>query len=1125
MAPGFTRPETVLKRAEELIGIGQSQAALQALHEIFSQRRFKQTPLPSLQPIMIRFVDLCVDLRRGRIAKDGLMQYKNMAQNTDPTSVEHVIKHFIQLSDAKVVEAQGRADAAVAEIDVDDLEEGDTPENMLLGSVSQEQTRDRTDRALVTPWLKFLWEAYRTALEILRNNARLEVQYQAIATQALNFCLRYQRKTEFRRLCDLLRNHLSNVARFAHHTHSINLADADTLQRHLDTRFAQLNAAVELELWQEAFRSVEDIHNLLTMAKKGPKPQMMANYYEKLARIFLVSDNSLFHAAAWNRYYALARASIKTEEEHARMASLVLLSALAVPVISSSAPGTGNMNRSKSDFLHGDQETRSRTGRLTSLLGLARTPTRSGLLKEALNRNILKRVKPELRNLYNILEAEFHPLSICAKIEPIISQIAQDEEMAKYVKPLHSVILTRLFQQLSQVYDAVNLDKVMKLVSAFKAPYNYTAADIEKFCLNACKKGHLDIRIDHNTQAITFRDDVFAADVHPSAAVSHDTDLVKLQATPSELVRTQLTRLASALDNTAFIVDPTLRERAEEARRAAFARAVAAAEEEHKAAVVRRSILARRKELIEEMAAKRASDEAAARAERARVAAEAEQRRVAEETKRREAERVKKELEAVRVEEARKLAQSLKEKGGLKLTEEEYANLDTEKLVQLQVEQLEKEKRELNERLRVVFRRMDHLERAYRKEEIPLIEKDYERQQAEDLKAHESARVALIETSKQKHAEDMNNKGRLQRILDDYHQTRGVIEAKRKVEFEARRERAKANIEREKEKRKADVLRQREEDRQRAEREEAEAEERARQEELRKEQEERDAEAARVQAEKDAELEAEKRAEREARKADMDRVVELQRQREAEAEERRAQRNAAGGAGLAAPTRAAPAAAAAGAGDNVWRRSGPTSSAGAGAELPTSGSTYRPLQGRLLPRSRPAEEGGAAPAASPAVNGSAAPAAAGGAAGSPAPLASSGAYRPGMGLLRRDKEAGSGSASPAPASPAPAAATYSSPGRGAGAAAGESSPALPASSGGAYRPGAFAARRGAGAGAASPAPAPASASPARAAAPAAAPAAEEGEKSGSGAPAAPVDDDGFQPVKKTTGAYRPPGRR
>lgn len=131
--------------------------------------------------------------------------------------------------------------------------------------------------------------------------------------------MKYLRKTEFRRLCDLLRQHLATSAKYALQLHSVNLNDPDTLQRHLDTRFVQLNAAAELELWQEAFRSVEDIHNLLAITKKPPKAFMMANYYEKIQRIFMVGENYLFHAAAWNKYYATVRQNKNlTEEEHQR---------------------------------------------------------------------------------------------------------------------------------------------------------------------------------------------------------------------------------------------------------------------------------------------------------------------------------------------------------------------------------------------------------------------------------------------------------------------------------------------------------------------------------------------------------------------------------------------------------------------------------------------------------------------------------------------------------------------------------------------------------------------------------------------------------------------------------------
>ena len=48
-----------------------------------------------------------------------------------------------------------------------------------------------------------------------------------------------------------------------------------------------LTRASRNSTWQEALQSAEDIHNLLNMAKKAPRPAMMANYYEKLTRIFL----------------------------------------------------------------------------------------------------------------------------------------------------------------------------------------------------------------------------------------------------------------------------------------------------------------------------------------------------------------------------------------------------------------------------------------------------------------------------------------------------------------------------------------------------------------------------------------------------------------------------------------------------------------------------------------------------------------------------------------------------------------------------------------------------------------------------------------------------------------------
>lgn len=108
------------------------------------------------------------------------------------------------------------------------------------------------------------------------------------AHKAFQFCLQYKRTTEFRRLCEILRNHLTNLNKYRDQRDRPELSLPETLQLYTETRFEQLKVATELELWQEAFRSVEDIHGLMSLVKKVPKPQLMASYYAKLTKIFQV---------------------------------------------------------------------------------------------------------------------------------------------------------------------------------------------------------------------------------------------------------------------------------------------------------------------------------------------------------------------------------------------------------------------------------------------------------------------------------------------------------------------------------------------------------------------------------------------------------------------------------------------------------------------------------------------------------------------------------------------------------------------------------------------------------------------------------------------------------------------
>jgi len=222
----FHKPELALRRAIELEGINQEEAALTLLHDVLSSRRHR-TWSPAYEQIMITYLDLCLKLHRAREAKDGLHQYRNLSQSQAPGSLEKVIRYLMDKAEQKCTEAKAEvdaeatlaasADATATASEEDDGEGGGfgaSPQAILLSTMSTDPAKSQRDSALLLPSLKFLWETYRAVLDILRSNSKLEHVYHAAAQNALRFCRVYKRRMEFRHLCDMLRMHLGNLRQY-----------------------------------------------------------------------------------------------------------------------------------------------------------------------------------------------------------------------------------------------------------------------------------------------------------------------------------------------------------------------------------------------------------------------------------------------------------------------------------------------------------------------------------------------------------------------------------------------------------------------------------------------------------------------------------------------------------------------------------------------------------------------------------------------------------------------------------------------------------------------------------------------------------------------------------------------
>lgn len=848
--------------------MGKPHSALDTLQEVFRTKRWNYAYSESvIETMMYRFLYLCVELKKPHVAKEGLFQYRNMFQLVNVNSLENVIRAYLRMAEEHTVAAQAESSAAVAVLELDDLDNITTPESILMKAVCGEDAQDRSDRTILLPWVKFLWESYCQCLELLRVNTHCEILYHDIARMTFQFCLKYNRKSEFRRLCDKLRKHLEDICKSTNQTTGVSINRAETQQLCMDTRLSQLDCAIKMELWQDAYKAIEDIHGLMALSKKTPAAKTMANYYQKLAMVFSKAGNHLFHAAALLKLFQMTCELKKhwARDDMQKMATHVLIAILSIPLPSAHP----EFDR----FIEADKSPLEKAQKLATLLGLQQPPTRASLMKEMVRLNVPQLVQEEYRNLYNWLEIDFNPLNLCKRVQTIVDIIesipGENNLLVSYVKLLKDVTVVRLIRQVSQVYESIKFTRLLEL-----APF-CNIFELEKLLVNSVRHNDMQIRIDHQKQSI-----FFGTDLTESQREDYK-DGPTLQTMPSEQIRSQLVNMSSVLHRAVAIVYPN---RECEKRAKLRVQMVNHYHEikvrEHQRILQRQKIIEDRKEFIEKQNNAREEEEARRQEEESRKLKIAEQKRLEQENEERERKRYQNEIQAIKEKSLKEKVQQISQtalgkKMLQKLDEESIKKLDAEQIALRENEELQRERKEMQNKLKSQEKKIDYFERCKRMKEIPLFEKYFQEKVIKDAELWESQEAIRIENAIAERMNAVAQRERLQRMREDYDIFMEELKRERadvyleklnqfeKVLNEERKKRLAQRVVQRQEERKRQWLREKEEERLRKEaevRRAIEEEERAKAEARRKER-EAEEEKRRIQYEKQRakEEEAERR--------------------------------------------------------------------------------------------------------------------------------------------------------------------------------------------------------------------------------------------------------------------------
>ena len=102
--PSFSKLTKSLTPKFYLKFSGKPTRALDTLYDVIkSKKRNHQYSEKLIEQIMNKYLELCVDLKKSHVAKEGLFQYRNMCQATNVASLASVVQGYLSMAEKRLV--------------------------------------------------------------------------------------------------------------------------------------------------------------------------------------------------------------------------------------------------------------------------------------------------------------------------------------------------------------------------------------------------------------------------------------------------------------------------------------------------------------------------------------------------------------------------------------------------------------------------------------------------------------------------------------------------------------------------------------------------------------------------------------------------------------------------------------------------------------------------------------------------------------------------------------------------------------------------------------------------------------------------------------------------------------